>query len=51
MMNNYAVPDIGARYKIGTVLVSASITGQYRLSGTGQYRFHTNIWYRDKTVH
>ena len=38
-----AVPDIGARYKIGTVLVSASITGQYRLSGTGQYRFHTNI--------
>ena len=50
-MNNYAVPDIGARYKSGTVLVSASITGQYRLSSTGQYRFHTNIWYRDKTVH
>ena len=46
-----AVPDIGARYKNGTVLVSASITGQYRLSGTGQYRFHTNIRYRDITVH
>ena len=46
-----AVPDIGARHKNGTVLISASITGQYRLSGTGQYRFHTNIQYRDITVH
>ena len=34
-----AVLDTGARYKIGIVLISASITGQYRLSGTGQYRF------------
>ena len=45
-----AVPGNGLRYKNGTGLVSASITDQYRLSGTDWYRFHTDTRYKHITV-